>query len=1082
MKKSIKKACALALVATSATALVGTNAVVFANNTNTNNNAVYAATLTASDLKIFEVDGNSSVAYVGSQYTIPTATFSGATGDITTTVTGPIGETVKVTDGKFDVNSIGTYTITYSYTDATTKTYTATYNVEAQVGENKIVVTENTNRILPKYVYQSYNGAIYVPTATVEFEDGKDVEYTITTTVTSPKTHSKLTVEADGKLSGYTELEEGTYSVRYDAKTVAEQGKESIYLNTKTVEFTVLADKEFEKEYGKDYELKFEYSKTAPTTADIGQEVTLPTPVGKMGSEEVPVYYTIEAYLFVDGKEVNVTTQTIDGNKFTAKKSYTVDGTTYNADNASYQFYYNVKDALGVAAEKSGFMISGVKDTKEPEIIIADPYNAENPGEVKDVEYKLQSNFVNGENVVIKAIYATDAADDNVTLTRYIRKDTQSSTEEDIYNDSKDGNPANSYAKDIVFNRTRELTENEIDGGELQPGTYKVYYKAVDSAGNSNIVNYSFTVSSTFAFDKKPTVEFTDEFLTTVKNNDVVKFAKPEAASEQDERLNTYVMYKFDNDAEWTVLTEENIGKDGKYFVTVNKEGAKTLTLRAVTESDAADDFDVTSDDVSAYGGYRYAFDEHTFMIVDNTDATPLSIVSMDSLEASYQQNTDVVLPRLELSDDLVDYLTVDIYVNHEGGQALDVENAVVLKTFDSDKKAGTYVLTNATFYATLAGKYDIVYEITDAGNNKAFIYLATEVTENTIVSEPAFGKLPEALNEGKLELGESITLPVPEYPEGYHYTVNVRGPVGSKLTKEIFTPKKVGTYTLVYDLYETSSGTIKDTKEFKVEVKDTTAPEVRVEWNLENSYKAGTDTKVLIPVFSASDISGINLEESKIVISSKSYSRTIKGSEMKDLLDKYNEYLEDNTKDPGNLLVTLRYNEEYKVTYTVYDNSTNKNSTTQSYTIKVGDLVAPVIDVEDNIVASTQKINQNLVIDVSKIDLLDNETATGDIKLKITVKNTTTGAEIKNIYEEEDGKFEYAIDTAGEYTVTFKATDAVGNEKTITRTFTVNEENNQGMETNEVIAIVACCVAVLILAGAIVYMVVTKKKIQSYK
>jgi ribulose 1,5-bisphosphate synthetase/thiazole synthase len=236
-----------------------------------------------------------------------------------------------------------------------------------------------------------------------------------------------------------------------------------------------------------------------------------------------------------------------------------------------------------------------------------------------------------------------------------------------------------------------------------------------------------------------------------------------------------------------------------------------------------------------------------------------------------------------------------------------------------------------------------------------------------------------------------------------------------------------------------------------------------------------------LIPVFSASDISGINLEESKIVISSKSYSRTIKGSEMKDLLEQYNEYLEDTTKDPGNLLVTLRYNEEYKVTYTVYDNSTNKNSTTQSYTIKVGDLVAPVINVEDNIVASTQKINQNLVIDISKITLTDNETKPEDVKIKITVKNTTTGAEIKNIHEDE-GKYEYAIDTAGEYTVTFKATDAVGNEKTITRTFTVNEEDNKGMETNEVIAIVACCVAVLILAGAIVYMVVTKKKIQSYK
>ena len=246
MKKSIKKACAIALLATSTTALVGSNAIVLTNNTNTNKNAVYAETLTASDLKIFEVDGNSSVAYVGSTYTIPAARFSGVTDGITTTVTGPIGETVKVKDGKFDVNSIGKYTITYSYTDSTEKTYKADYTVNAEVSKNEIVVTENTSRILPKYVYQGYTGDIYVPTATVEFEDGKDVEYTITTTVTSPKTHTKLTVGTDGKLTGYTELEEGTYSVRYDARTVAAAGEESIFLNTKTLELVVVADAEFE--------------------------------------------------------------------------------------------------------------------------------------------------------------------------------------------------------------------------------------------------------------------------------------------------------------------------------------------------------------------------------------------------------------------------------------------------------------------------------------------------------------------------------------------------------------------------------------------------------------------------------------------------------------------------------------------------------------------------------------------------------------------------------------------------------------------------------------------------------------------
>lgn len=367
--------------------------------------------------------------------------------------------------------------------------------------------------------------------------------------------------------------------------------------------------------------------------------------------------------------------------------------------------------------------------------------------------------------------------------------------------------------------------------------------------------------------------------------------------------------------------------------------------------------------------------------------------------------------------------------------------------------------IVNGKFTVERIGKYSITYTYTEGLGEDAKTYSAVytvegQVSENeiiekntttgtTIETQPKFSKLPDAINEGKLELGESVELPIPTLPsDEYEYHINVKGGLAFA-NKERFTPKKAGTYTIEYTMNKVGETAVLDTKQFVIKVEDTTKPEIFVDWNLNASYDK--DSKVLIPVFSANDVSGIDMEESKIVISSKSYSRTIKASEMANELKKYNEHLEDNSKDAGNLYVTLRYNEEYTVTYTAYDKSSNKNVTTVSYSIKVGDMVAPTIDLDDNIIPSKVKVNDKLTIDVSKITITDSK---GDViptsELKIVVKNTTTGTTIKNNFEDEEGKFEYTITSAGEYTVTFSA-EKNGNKREVVRTFTVNEQEIGG-------------------------------------
>ncbi len=1101
MKKSIKKACSVALLLTSTVALTGANALVVDNVTKNYNAQVYADQYTNSPYVTLNIPAHSETALLGETYNIPQASLISGRSDITSsstitvTVTDSVGRQVDVDGNSFVVNGIGEYTITYSVEYSGT-TYTTDITITASVSENNVEVVSNTNRTLPGDVYLSYTGNIYIPTAEVVFAD-EDLaqEYTITTTVTSPS-QERVSFDAEtGLLDPEHQLEEGTYSVTYTARTT----EGNIYLDSLTEEFTVLSDTAFESKYGDiDYTLSFDYSSTAPTTADIGDELVLPQATGRIGSQQTPVYYTIQAYVYIDGRTYEVTKQTISTNEdgenvFTAQKKYTISGQEYTVTNGRYQFYYNVTDALGKTAERTGFTISGVKDTQRPTIIVTDPYSLDATDNVEDKSYNLQNNFTLGQNVILKAVYAEDLADDfsELTIERYIRRQDQSSREEDIYNDDT-RTEENVFTKDIVFNKTDDFAfdaETMIDAGDLTDGTYTAYYRVTDSAGNTETINYTFVVDEAFEFENSTTIEFQDTFPVSINRGDRVTFTAPLASNDDDERLESRVYYKFDNaqGSGWETWTLLEVDEDGNYVIPTDVDGATSLTIRAMAISDAPKtkletNVDQTAD-ISGYTGLKYGFDEVTITIRDNQDSEAPDIVTVGDWEGPYTQNSDITIPTLTVTDDLIDYVDIDLKITHtaevEGEtvtQDFYAENAVLMTTGNQKTFSG------ATFYANLAGTYNIVYEVTDAANNKICVYQSIEVTENDVQTEPHFGNLPESLNGGTLEFGETLTLPIPELPVGdYGYNVNYRGPVGSQVNKETFTAKREGTYTIVYTLFHNDNPEeILDTKEFVLEVSDTQGPNVRVEWDLEPSY--AVRTSVMIPVFTASDASGINLEDSTIVISSNSFRRTIYGDDIATEFAKGEE---------GRLYVPLNYNEVYTVTYTVYDNSTARNSTIVTRTIRVGDLVEPTIILPDNYVSTTVKLDTTLRFDTKGISVTDTNGEGQSVTIdssKVVITIEGPNGDLENVHADDDGEvindgiFEFDIDTAGEYTVTISVEDEAGNEGTIKRTFTVNDSTVTPLSDNEIITIVLICVAVLVLAGAVVYAIISSKNTKAYK
>lgn len=1085
MKKSIRKVCSLALLLTTTTAAVGTGVVGLANTLPYDNNKTTVfADQAENTITRFEIASAEASQVVGSTYTIPEVYFVNA-GTRTKleqthiTVTDSIGREVEVTEGTFKIENIGEYTITFKYTVGDVE-YVSQATVQGKIGTTSIELKENSKRFLPNKVWKSYTGKLYVPEVFVEFADD-EMEYVIETTVTN-KDHQEIAFDSQTGEINYGTLQEGTYNIKYTAYTKAENASDRVYLCTKSVSFEVLAD----AEYSSDYTLKYDYDSSFPTAADIGDTITLPAPIGKRSdnSEEVPVYYTVEAWTYENGKLVNVSdqvyrgTKVIEGNKFTANKAGT------------YVFYYNVSDALGKTAERSGFTISEVGDTTKPEIKVVDAYTVPTSGEptTTDATHKLQSYFENGKNIVIKAIYAEDKANGlaDLKLARTIYADNQTTTSGKKYSDEDTGNTSN-FNKDLVFNLDTSngfvFDENTmVDAGDLADGSYTVYYKATDASGNSQSESYTFTVKSDFQFTQAAKVEFKDTFPTSVQSGEKIEFTAPVANDEYQDRLNTWVEYRYDNDAAdaWTKLELEEDATN--YVLTANKSGATKVIIRAVAENGATE-----------ASGFKYGYSEEvSIKITNNSDQTPLELTSMGD-QGTYTQNVEATLPSITITDEVetISYLNVKVEVKHiETEQLFDVYDAVSLRT------SNVYKLQDAKFFPTLSGKYLVTYTAKDAGGNQIVAFQNITVDAKTIVEEPRFGNLPESLSSGTLELGESISLPTPDIKvsDGVTstYSVSVKGPADHEINLEKFTPNVAGTYTIVYSLYiDENGGTdytlyAPATREFKVTVKDTTAPQIRVEWNLNDSYEKGS--KVLIPVFGSSDLSGINLETSKVTITSKSFSRTVYAKDFAAELDKYAQYLEDNTKQTGNLFVPFNYNEEYTITYTVYDKSSNANSVTETHTIKVGDLVAPVMKISDDVlkvdnkvVTTKVKIDSVLSIDMSQIkEITDNKTeGLTNEDVKVVVKNTNTGLEVENIHKNDNnGEYEFNITSAGEYEVTFTVEDEAGNKKVITRTFNVDEASTSSVDATGVIGIVLIVVSVLVLGGVIVYFIVSKKKI----
>lgn len=201
-----------------------------------------------------------------------------------------------------------------------------------------------------------------------------------------------------------------------------------------------------------------------------------------------------------------------------------------------------------------------------------------------------------------------------------------------------------------------------------------------------------------------------------------------------------------------------------------------------------------------------------------------------------------------------------------------------------------------------------------------------------------------------------------------------------------------------------------------------------------------------------------------------------------------------------------------YKISYSIQAmdkyGATVGDPETRTYTIKSGDTSLPTVKVLSNKVITTEyNVGDSMSLEfegtsLDELGIFENLTDGSDAgsatlndllnSLKVTIKGPNGTETLDNDAENETGKditkfkFNYTFDTAGDYTLTFKVTDNAGNYSTDTVSISVKAKEAKTTDVKQVMGGVLIGVSVALLAGVVIYFVVSKvkldKKERSYK
>lgn len=956
-------------------------------------------------------------------------------------VLDPSNRKVTLDADGFVPTMVGDYRVIYFMTSGSTEYVLSEKVIKVTKSGYYFEFPENTNRIIPsemnieisdKIKEKGFDGTILLPmpevisSKTKKKVDGATVAVSVQKPSGSTATVSAENTFKPDKTGEYI----FTYTYTLAGGTVAAQKQFSLNVNTT---------------YKNDYTLNYSFNSTKPTTAVLGVETKLPTVSGtnKETGEKVDVYYTI-----------SITKGGVD------KSSMLKDGVFTPTEKGDYVVKYTIKNVFGTEAESFSFTIKDVKDSKDPVV-----YYGKLEGEkIVDQSHTVPSKF-GLENIVLPAIYATDNSGETITYKREIYRiktytlDQGTIGSEDSkkpvilnYNENTFADKAN-ISNYVIFNYYDNNLN--VDGKEeaFKSGIYTISYTAIDSSKNDTTKSYTMELVDAYT-PSTPEIDFGTVLPKQVKLGEEISFEKPTATDSNDDRMVVRTFFKQAGETE-TELTEL---ESGKYTIKTTKAG--TLEIRVETKNDDGAIGTMTK----------------TIEVLDITDTTLPSLVGTpedyDDMNDINDQFSEIALPTMTFTDDKVDYLSVVIKVYDKDGKSVAVSGKKL------EKVTGGLKVSGAKFKASKSGNYRVSYVVTDiAGNTFLYTFKTNEVraTVAPTIVKPIFDDSVQTL-----ELGESLTLPIPSIKNGDgeevndpDYTVEVVSAEGEyePIILGKFRPLTTGKFVIQYTVRDGSLET--KSALYTIDVVNTLAPTIANEFKEFEKLEKNASMSIPRVNVSTNGVNDVDWSKSKIeVLYNGSVYKTLELDKTYDTQDAENEAYN----------YTFRRDGTYTIKYTVVD--TVGNTATKSFAVKVGDTEKPTLELDSSIDFSDRKTGSILVIDPAKITVKDNVDTGINLfdDLKIVVKNTTTGEEISNKFTNStrvEG-YEYNLSEVGTYQVTFTLTDEAGNVTTLVKEFAVTAEGADKEFPTEVLGIILLVLAILILGGVVAYFIITRKKVKS--
>ena len=990
-------------------------------------------------------------------------------GDVTVSVKDPKGAAVSLTDASVDTYSFnpllsGTYKAQYSVVSLDENVLASTYSREYNIivtGDKPVLNFDfNSSVLLPEKT--NYDNLIVIPYPQVTASNGEvvalgDVADDISITVKNPQGATVVL--------GQTTINEVSYYT-FTPQEVAGQGVYTIDyyyvdsitgLNTRKV-FEMVVDSSFN---ANNIKLSYSLSGSMPESAVLGNETTLPKPVTRdqnAGNALIRTYTNVEVK-FLNPAGENELVEVTDF-KFTPmyEGNYEVTYKVYN--------YYAMQEEKELA--KYTYTIKNVKDTEAPTVRAVlnypEAFIDDLEYEFKNADYNIPSNVAVGSTVYFPAIHGKD----NFTLSSNLTyKRTVVNANNTIVDLGAETNNVYGYHEQVPYTF---LTE----------GTYTVKYFAQDQAGKYKEISYVLKVIDGFIDNEAPRITIPN-IVNYAKLGDTIKFLKPTAIDYVSASSTSTV------DTRVEVRTYFYLGDNSGLAVEIFEDEEDSNYLSFIIPTNITEDYihilvEARDDGMNNSSEVNVGTKTKRINLLDITDTVAPVLVGEHPTITAKNQNTLVDLPVIKFTDDNPTFVTVSVQVKDPNGNSVAVSGLQVSYELNSGAPldADGIKVTSGKFNAIIAGNYRITYTATDIANNSYVISYVQYINDTQAPSFNVSG-IPN-----KVEIGKLITLPMPIIMDNGVEIENealttimfIDSPAYElNLTTYEFRALEAGIYSFKYLAQDefantsesavytfTASDTIKPTITLNDEVAfPATHPLTRLNEN--DPYDA-----ILIPDFVAYDeYNGI-----------REFSVTVKNPSGSTILDAKNGA----TASNGTYSFVPTKDGTYTVTYSATDLA--GNVITEVRSVRVGDTAAPVLTVGNTTAnkPSNKKLNATITLDLTAITIEDNKdveilttslTTTGQNKFNVTL----TAPDGSTVSQVTSGTYSYKLTQAGEYTLTYTVRDEAGNSKVESHVFQVKADERALNNVTETLAIVLIILAILTLAGVVVYFIRSREIVE---